>query len=572
VAKQDDNSTSDFDRLELIHLMGLMKGDIPPDALEKIEKELFGITFQQAFERGYTPKYAVEDDGGNLVTVHSFGENIPTPGLRPISRDEAQLQHIPQQLKTAAIQSLRDAQDQPHLPYQLYCNFARSPESISELPGEVGSALAGMLPWIERCSTAWLCPGCGKVISLHCTPEGMDENEFVRALILTAGSVNLTCPMCQDGRFIFLKSSALLSGLPLEHFIPSELNKPKPTVSNKTESVPKKSETFLESLLRTQYGQLHDTQPLSLDWSKDTVKHTAEQWQRLPKGESGPSPPAEYWESFKERGSHRQSLTPDKNVLYRIHDSVMLMVMDCYPQFKEIPVAIAKDPMLRGRLFYNAQGDMAIIFSMGYFSELYTFNKITHRALHNPTIDSLDTIWSLLLILLGYISHFIGKQTAQLKSLRQDDDLPYKDTDEFWRIHLITNAQQQFVLLHEFGHAAQLLRHEVARHQVVEWESDLARDIDADAWAAHYIAEKGDDFYIPWMQLRSIFWLFEYYNMIEVFEGKKRGHEFTARPRFDKIYEIIDPRHTLLSLEYIKDVRWTFDYFLANLDTLFDEH
>lgn len=570
MAKQDDDGMGELDRLELIHLMGLMKGDMPPNALEKIEKALFGITFQEAVERGYRPKYAIKDDDGNLVTVRSFDENIPTSGMRPISRDEARLQHVPQQLKAAAIQSLRDAKDQPHLPYQLYRDFARSPQSISELPGEVGSALAGMLAWIERCSTAWLCPGCGKVIALHCTPQGMDENQFVRALILTADSVKLTCFACQDRRFIFLKSSALLSGLPLEHFIPSELKKPEPTVSAETESVPEKTETFLESILRTQYGQLHDTQPLSLDWSKDTVRHTAEQWKRLPRGKSGPSLPPEYLESFE--GGHRQSLTPDKNVLYRIHDSVMLMVTDRYPQFKEIPVAIAKDPMLRGRLFYNAQGDAAIVFSMGYFSELYTFNKITNRALHNPAIDSLDEVWSLLRILLGYISHFVGKQTVQLLSLQQDHDLPYEDTDEFWQIHFITNAQQQFVLLHEFGHAAQLLRHEAGtKHKATEWESDLARDTDADAWAAQYIAEKGDDFYIPWMQLRSIFWLFEYYNVIEAFEEKKRGHEFTARPRFDRICEIIDPGHTLVSQQYIKDVRWTFDYFLANLNTLVDE-
>ena len=352
--------------------------------------------------------------------------------------------------------------------------------------------------------------------------------------------------------------------------------KSEPAKSVPKTSVPGESAAFLERILRTHYGQMSDTEPFvfKLTATEENVQDLAERWRKIPTGSAG-IPPSTFKHvdrAGRPRGIQEMlngglSLTPGKNVLGKIHNSVMLMVANHDPRFERIPIAIAKDMRLRGRLFYNIDGDMAIVLSMGYFWELYVLNKITHRAFHEEPTDSLDVTWSLLRILLSHLSHFVGKQTARLESLHRPDDSLYRDKDEFLRIHFIANAQQQFVLLHEFGHVAQLLaRMPDSKHEMFEWEDDLSRDMDADVWAARHIAESGERFYIPWMQLRSIFWLFEYYHIVEKLE--EDGFELTARPRFDAICEVVDPKRTLLAPTYIRDVRWTIDHFLENSETL----
>lgn len=140
---------------------------------------------------------------------------------RKITYDQAKdlIQHLPENLRISAQESLRKAKDQPHYPYKLFRKVSKSPNYFKKLPENVQEDLVSILKSIESASIVSLCCNCGAVIALHKVPENEDELKFSAALSFMAFSEGLNCPSCKKIKISFSRSSALLSGLPLRRII-----------------------------------------------------------------------------------------------------------------------------------------------------------------------------------------------------------------------------------------------------------------------------------------------------------------------------------------------------------------
>jgi hypothetical protein len=323
---------------------------------------------------------------------------------------------------------------------------------------------------------------------------------------------------------------------------------------------------FLQMVLSTFYGQKTDPNPGRLQVSDEIMEFAIEQYNKMP-GKSRrfkkftlDSPEVKEW------FGKGLAMTPGKNVLGRIHKEALALAPQRFSYLSAIPVGLGKDPRLRGRLFYNADGDMAIVLSIGYYYHLYQFNEITFRALQEAGSLGLDAMEEWLYLLISQLSHYIGGQTIPLEPFPSKSGILSRNQTEMDLARLMSNVQQLFVLLHEFGHAVQLRGHGSARGaRPEEWHSDLTRDLDADAWAAACFAEGGMRFYAPSMQMRGLFWLFEYYHLIERLENNLETG--TARLRFDRIQECIDPHHSHLNPQLRVILQKTFDNYLEEYMT-----
>jgi hypothetical protein len=314
-------------------------------------------------------------------------------------------------------------------------------------------------------------------------------------------------------------------------------------------------------VLRTFYGQTTDPEPGRLRFSDEMMEFALEQYNKMPGRPKGAKKYTLDSPEVKEWFGKGLALTPGKNVLGRIHQEALALAPERFPYLAAIPVGLGKDPRLRGRLFYNARGDMAIVLSIGYYYHLYQFNEITFRALQEAGSGGQEAMAEWLYLLFSQLSHFVGRQTVPLEPFPEKSGILSRDQTEMHLAGLVSNVQQLFVLLHEFGHAVQLSGHASASEtRPEEWQSDLARDLDADAWAATCFAERGMQFYTPSMQMRGLFRLFEYYHLIERLENSLEPG--TARVRFDRIRECIDPHQASLNPQLLVALRQTFDHFL----------
>ena len=320
---------------------------------------------------------------------------------------------------------------------------------------------------------------------------------------------------------------------------------------------------FLQIMLRTFYGQTTDSEPGRLQVSDELLEFALEQYNKMPGRPRGAKKYKLDSPEVKEWFGKGLALTPGKNVLGRIHQEALALTPHGFPYLAAIPVGLGKDPRLRGRLFYNGRGDMAIVLSIGYYYHLYEFNEITFRAIEEGGSGGQEAMAEWLYLLFSQLSHFVGRQTVPLEPFPEKSGILSRDRTEMDLTKLVSNVQQLFVLLHEFGHAVQLRGHGSASGgQPKEWQSDLARDLDADAWAADRFAESGMKFYAPSMQMRGLFWLFEYYHLIERLENSLEPG--TARMRFDRIRDCIDPQRTSLNPQLLIVLRQTFDNLLEN--------
>ena len=156
------------------------------------------------------------------------GEIKSSDKFRAISFDEARaiLQLEPQPLREAAIHSLREAQAQPHLPYDLFREIAVTPRQLDQLRRETRIALTKMLELAQARPFMSVCQDCGTVIGLHEVPAGESSHQFGRVLFLTAILEKMPCPSCGETNIAFLKSTALVSRWPLKRLMSPGLREP----------------------------------------------------------------------------------------------------------------------------------------------------------------------------------------------------------------------------------------------------------------------------------------------------------------------------------------------------------
>jgi hypothetical protein len=319
---------------------------------------------------------------------------------------------------------------------------------------------------------------------------------------------------------------------------------------------------FMRMVLCTFYGQTTDPEPDRLKVSNELLEHALKLYNQMPGRPEGAKQYTLDSPEVRELFGQGLALTPGKNVLGRIHHEAFTMMETRFHHFQTIPVGLGKDPHLRGRLFCSACGDMAIVLSLGYFYHLYQFNEITFRAIQEAGEKGPEAMAEWMYLLFSHLSHYIGRQTTPWKHFPKQGGVLSRDQNELIFTQLVTNAQQLFVLLHEFGHVVQLTEHGLAgRMRLLEWENNLERDLDADAWAAARLAKHSTEYYRPSVQMQGLFWLFEYYHVIETLERKEESR--TARRRFDQIRYLIDPQQASLPHQSLVTLRATFDHFLA---------
>lgn len=261
----------------------------------------------------------------------------------------------------------------------------------------------------------------------------------------------------------------------------------------------------------------------------------------------------------------RSSLRPvykgqNSNVLGRVHDSVMLMCKDDHPEFMDYAVCLAKYSDFFGRLYSDNDGGFAIILSIGIFIDLYAVNEIYNLVQYNSELLIHKRI-EYLIEMFCIISHFFGEKTLK----KSNYDHHYKDKNDLMKITFITNSQQQFIMLHEYGHIATSYNRKRGKSTDIYCDNyTIDNEFIADEWAANKIKKYGEQFYIPWMQLRSLLWLFEFMYFVDLIERGKNANESLLRKRYDRIKNIIDCDGNILHNDVIYDTRETMDDIISN--------
>lgn len=70
----------------------------------------------------------------------------------------------------------------------------------------------------------------------------------------------------------------------------------------------------------------------------------------------------------------------NRNVLGRIHNSVMLMCENDYPEFRAYAVSLAREESIFGKIYFDPNGGRAIILGFELFNSLYTINQHCYLA------------------------------------------------------------------------------------------------------------------------------------------------------------------------------------------------
>jgi hypothetical protein len=241
------------------------------------------------------------------------------------------------------------------------------------------------------------------------------------------------------------------------------------------------------------------------------------------------------------------------NVLGRIHESVMLMCENDHPEFSAYAVCMARvvrdEPMV-SQVHSAPDGGRVILLSFDLFNTLYTINQLYYMA-GTSNSASRERIPEYLTNMFCIYSQSFGQRTLT-------PSLPFvepRDKCDLEVSHYLANCQQQFVLLHEFGHIA------ASNGQK---EPSLSDEFVADEWAAKKIRTHRNRFYDAFVQMRSILWLFELMHFSEVIEKKRSGDALTARRRFDSLRPVADPKREVLPDKEVLEVRMIVDGMAVN--------
>jgi hypothetical protein len=254
------------------------------------------------------------------------------------------------------------------------------------------------------------------------------------------------------------------------------------------------------------------------------------------------------------------------NTLGRIHDSVMLMCEKDHPEFRAYAVCLANAKLtsawpLFGKLFSEPGGGKAIILNLQLFGTLYVINQLYYVAASDKSID-LERKGECLTNMFCLFSQDFGYRT--FRPSRQF--IEPRNREELEISHYLTNCQQQFVLLHEFGHIAISHQERATHPEATKVKPSLDDEMAADEWAARKLSEHRNRFYDLFVQLRSILWLFDLMHFVEVMEQGGKADQSVARKRFDSIRATADPQGEVFPSKEIYEIRQIVDLMILHWD------
>lgn len=426
---------------------------------------------------------------------------------------------------------------------------------------------------IEQNQLVWICPECDKIVAFFETTEEINLENLVRRLLVVAQRDDIPCPYCGKIVISLFDTDFLKRGLSVKEIIPKNYLEKLRTTDHKTKHKLSKqsedsNEKFLQEVLEKYHGQSEDASTdifvfsdYSIMNAKMAFKESITTWKEGP----GIKP-------LSGRGSLDDTFIPEKmplrprygsedsNVLGRIWDSVILMTRERYPEFKKIAVGIAKSNGLYCTTYRNETGNIAIVLHFGLFTAIYSLNHLFDLILHFNESHGRD------------FNFLIDNFVECLKNIDTSsflDSASYKSEEEFWRSHFISNCQQQFVILHELGHIVEWTTEKRTCYRRRKMENhkksklyNTNSETKADMYALKCIIEKGGDFNEPWVQYRSIFWLFEYWHMLEKRAKVKDSVYNSARERWDNLYKELKKCRADLSSLHMNETRKFVDRLL----------
>lgn len=424
---------------------------------------------------------------------------------------------------------------------------------------------------IDNHQVVWICRNCDGIVSFYAADSPEGEADLVRGLVIVYSQRPVPCPFCEAQATAFYDTAVLRSGKPARLSFQREMGADEleqQTREQDDDTAQSQNERFLDHILRTRYMARPHTLTDTLSFSDSTqersdehFRKTASQWHGVPGAIAGDA--RSVGETISRLGPEL-SLRPQwaeagSNVLGRIWDSVKLMVQDRYPDLADSAVGIAKSLGLSANAHVGDAGEAAIVLEFGLFDKLYHLNNLLNLAKTGEQRD-----WSV--EELGM--NLIAALTSSPVDPRRAKTVPstsYRSEDEFWRAHLITNSQQQFVILHELGHIVQFRSAARERERRDARRRSLEAELKADRFAIDLIVEKGDDFYIPWMQHRSIFWLTEYWHVMAMAMQPAVGSYEDARIRWDAMQRILESSGIEVKEQMVKDLRMFMDLMLKGM-------
>ncbi len=330
------------------------------------------------------------------------------------------------------------------------------------------------------------------------------------------------------------------------------------TIGHSCSELPDRSERLLKKILAEQYNQDDEAikygyYSLEKAYTKSKASHSLGMDQ-------------EEFLAFSRKGIKVRGVYDGKsgNTLGRIHDSVMLMCEKDHPEFRAYAVCLANAKLasgesLFGKLFSEPGGGKAIILNLQLFGTLYVINQLYYVAANDKSIDLGREYLTNMFCL---FSQDFGYQTFR-PSLQFIEP---RNRQELEISHYLGNCQQQFVLLHEFGHIAISHQEQATHSEAYEHKPSVDDEMAADEWAARKLLEHRNRFYDLFVQLRSILWLFDLMHFVEVMEHGKKANQLVARKRFDSIRTAADPQGEVFPLKEIYEVRQIVDLMILHWD------
>jgi Zn-dependent peptidase ImmA (M78 family) len=439
---------------------------------------------------------------------------------------------------------------------------------------------------ITRNQVVWICAGCDHIVGFFEASGGMSWEQLTKELLVIATREQIICPFCNVARISLFPTSILEEGKTTKEAMASWRSRVGSKLAEK-DSVPNTDRPILTLTDNERFlGEKLEDSADEFEWSRDTIYKSIQEFDRMRSAwkenasSDDPSLLSELLslsitDETKARLA-RLSMRPQyaenrNNTLGRIWDSVVLMMQDRWPELKDVAIGIKKDNRLYSNVYRSPEGYLAIVINLGLFNNLYTLNACMDTIVCGE--DSVDRRSDRIVTAISALKTALEDIALRKKSLNIDANDLYRSEESLLRSHLTGNAQQQFVILHELGHVAEWLG--IARHtkkQTYQDEQPIDAEHRADIWAIQLIVEKGGMFHVPWMQYRSIFWLFEYWHIVSELQRKllyehadANGYPYSfARKRWDVIYEELERADACIQQMYMTETRSVVDEKVLN--------
>jgi len=433
---------------------------------------------------------------------------------------------------------------------------------------------------IENNTVVSVCWDCDSVISFF---HDLKLGKLIAPeLAIVQQSEKVPCPYCGSLRIANYDPKVLTTGekvCPLDmNDYDDELEAPADAHQAVDSQQISPNEQYLDKLLRTEYDIQPDKQSDVFNISEYTLDRISNKFAREVSdwGETPGLPTLDpnALESFRKQLS--LSLRADapggkSSVLGHIWYMVKDILADDYPEFCDVAVGMAVSRGISASMHLGDSGEMAVIVEMGLFFKLPRLNHLLSLIFDTDMLLRHDKgpDWTIDDIVTNIIAELTDKPIDQVKG-RRIPELNYHSQEEFLRSRFITDAQIVFAILHELGHLADWKTSPQLAHHNIKDPSQRASAIEAwaDAWAMDLIFKRGKEFLIPWVRYRAIFWLFEYWHLMDVVLLHSNTIHFNSRCRWDLIESMIRRRnkHEGLGQLYIYELRTIFDITVNKME------